>query len=92
MAKHMAVIPPGQQEDHIFTAEVVSKHNNCLRRHIDEAIRIDSEKDTVCNSKSEWGGGALVRLDPTRPREAQRTQPRTNRRNGQTLITEDPGG
>ena len=65
MAKHMAISHPEARKTTPFSAEVLSKHNSFLKRFIDESIHIDSNKEAVCNSKSEWGGGALVRLDPT---------------------------
>ena len=55
MAKHMALQHGGQNVG--FTAKLLSKHNSCLVKFIDEALRIEkgNEEFGLANSKSEWG-------------------------------------
>ena len=61
MAKHMEINHLGVQTDTKFSAEVVTTHRSCLNRFVDESLRIDNERETICNSKSEWGGKRLQR-------------------------------
>ena len=89
MAKHMAIVHPGARRTTEFGAEVLAKHNSCLKRFVDESLHIESNKESACNSKSEWGGGALVRMVPTGGRNEDRN--RTNRQNRLSLTQNDPG-
>ena len=50
MAKHMAIHHQAEP-DTMITAEVVTKHSNCLVRMIDEASRIEAQEHELANSK-----------------------------------------
>ena len=68
MAKHMARYHPNQPTTTKFTSTIVARHHGCLPRFVDEALRIEAGEQTtsLANSKSEWGAGSLVRLQPTK--------------------------
>ena len=61
MAKHMELNHTEEQTNTKFSAKVIATHRSCLSRFVDESLRIDKEKDNICNSKSEWGGRPLKR-------------------------------
>ena len=61
MAKHMEIKHREEQTDTKFSAEIITTHRSCLIRFVDESLRIDKEREYICNSKSEWGGRPLKR-------------------------------
>ena len=62
MAKHFAKYHNNNPGN--FTSRVKARHKGCLRRFIDESIRIENGEMSfgLANSKSEWGAGRLVRM------------------------------
>ena len=75
MVKHMNIYH--DKKDVGFTAKVLAKHKKVLNRFIDESLRIEEgeKKHGLADSKSEWGSGALVRLQVTNKRQRNQNQP-----------------